>query len=69
MLTIRKKRIKKDIEHHHRLDDDDDNDDNGGRSFDLLVPTIIKSTDNGYTSSGDNLRSSSSIAPEYPESC
>ena len=45
MLTIRKKRIKKDIEHHHRLDDDDDNDDNGGRSFALLVPAIIKSTD------------------------
>ena len=44
MLTIRKKRIKKDIEHHHRLDDDDD-DDNGGRSFALLVPAIIKSTD------------------------
>ena len=42
MLTIRKKRIKKDIEHHHRLDDDDD--DNGGRSFALLVPAIMKST-------------------------
>jgi hypothetical protein len=51
MLTIRKKRIKKDIEHHHRLDNDDDD---GERSFALLVPAIIKSTDNGYTS-GDNL--------------
>ena len=61
MLTIRKKRIKKDIEHHHhRLDDVNDDDDNGGRSFALLVPAIIKSTDNGY-SSGDNLSSSSSI--------